>query len=39
MPFERYLFAVFVSRILKHGLIVLPIIWGIDGFSDIFKYI
>jgi membrane protein YqaA with SNARE-associated domain len=39
MPFERYLFAVFISRVLKHGLIVLPFVWGITNIADIFKYL
>ncbi len=39
MPFEKYLFAVFTSRILKHGIIILPLVWGMGDISDIFKYI
>ncbi|WP_421077089.1 YqaA family protein [Methanothermococcus sp. Ax23] len=40
MPFKRYIFAVFLSRIIKHGLIILPFaLWGSTNMSDIFKYI
>lgn len=30
MPFERYLLGVFVSRVIKHGVIIIPFVWGIN---------
>ena len=30
MPFKNYLFAVFISRVIKHGIFIIPFVLGYD---------
>ncbi len=38
MPFDRYILAVFISRLIKHGVVIIGMIYGYHGVMEIIKY-